>query len=663
MMVIGAVERRYLECYHSVSTGRRILSILILVSVANAIIGTTLSLLFLFTWWAFGYWYGFGYKKHILLWSFVYSILTLVYIPDLFFDAGTLKLSAQEQANTLLVLAPFVPLPVLLSYIAIRQRQNRKLTTRETALGSTLLLTYCAVNVGLYFNIFSIGSLLVKDLLITHCCIVAIICWQLRSAILDVGREPQSTERYLSIVFSIATIVVGVGGIVTLCSTLGVNLGLDTESPQILMDLILTIGISGTGIFTFLLLAQDALMEWERGLIDETKRSKSLTHQLRKQEQVLLQSEKMRSLGGLLAGVAHELNNPLAIVVGTSQVLNLDDDMSLDNKEKAGRIETAALRCKAIIRSFLDVAKPEPLEYSNFDIGHCIGDAAELTTMVLKQDYISLKINVSPDLPPIFGSPDQVTQLVINLVLNAKDAILEDKSIEKGNGEVWINCLVDHDSELIQLEVHDNGPGLPESMRKEAFEAFFTTKEPGKGTGLGLSIAGNIVHSHQGTIQFIEPDHKGACVQIKLPYSHMPMNEQRSIVDDFARRERHSILIVDDDPDALETLSDILVLMGQKVFTALSVFEGTKIFQQETVDFIITDIRMPEIDGKKFYKQIQKHRPEFIRKTAFVTGSSIDEDTKEFLRQSGRPVIEKPFAARDVGKVLDKLISDVHKVN
>ncbi len=634
-----------------------------MVSIANAIIGTTLSLLFFCTWWALGYWYGFGYKKHILLWSFVYSVLTLVYIPDLFFDAGTLKLSAQEQADTLLFLAPFVPLPQVLTYIAIRQRQNRKLTKREVACGGTLLSTYFAVTLGFYFDIFSIGSFVVKDLLVTHCCIVAIICWQLRRAILDVGRETQSTESYLSVVYSIATVVTGVGGIVALFAAMGINLSWGAESSQILMDVVQTIGISGTGIFTLLLLAQDALEEWERGLIDETKRRKSLTDQLRKQEQVLLQSEKMRSLGGLLAGVAHELNNPLAIVVGTSQVLNLDDEMSPDNKEKAGRIETAALRCKAIIRSFLDVAKPEPLEYSNFDIGDCIGDAVELTTMVLKQDYIGLKISVSPDLPPIFGSPDQMTQLIINLVLNAKDAILEDKSIEKGNGEVWINCLVDDESELIQLEVHDNGPGLPESMRTEVFEAFFTTKEAGKGTGLGLSIAGNIVHSHQGTIQFIEPDHKGACVQIRLPYSHMPMDEQLSIVDDFARRERHTILIVDDDPDALETLSDILVLMGQTVFTALSVFEGTKIFQQETIDFIITDIRMPAIDGKKFYKQIQKHRPEFIRKTAFVTGSSIDEDTKEFLKQTGRSVIEKPFSARDVGKVLDKFISGTHKVN
>ncbi len=626
---------------------------LVILMIVGLVVGTVISSVLFIGWNTF------SRNSHTLSWAWAHLIYTLIYVTVIV-DAA---FGGHFFLEVLLFNALIGPLPLLFFHIAVRQRQKKAVPQRERSIWFILITINAAIYIAMYFGVTRFDTPLITGYQLVQHGTATVSLWLVRTAVADRHDKERLAEKTFEVLITASLAIIGLEFFIGFMSVFGFTFGITQAAFHTVLTFVGIALFILLGLFVIALLASDNLAARKAKIIQEVDKNSLLTDQLRKQEQVLLQSEKMRSLGGLLAGVAHELNNPLAIVVGTSQVLNLDDEMSPDNKEKAGRIETAALRCKAIIRSFLDVAKPEPLEYSNFDIGDCIGDAVELTTMVLKQDYIGLKISVSPDLPPIFGSPDQMTQLIINLVLNAKDAILEDKSIEKGNGEVWINCLVDDESELIQLEVHDNGPGLPESMRTEVFEAFFTTKEAGKGTGLGLSIAGNIVHSHQGTIQFIEPDHKGACVQIRLPYSHMPMDEQLSIVDDFARRERHTILIVDDDPDALETLSDILVLMGQTVFTALSVFEGTKIFQQETIDFIITDIRMPAIDGKKFYKQIQKHRPEFIRKTAFVTGSSIDEDTKEFLKQTGRSVIEKPFSARDVGKVLDKLISGTHKVN
>lgn len=380
---------------------------------------------------------------------------------------------------------------------------------------------------------------------------------------------------------------------------------------------------------------------------------KELQSELATQREALFQSEKLNSLGTLLTGVAHELNNPLTVVVANSHVLALKNESDTVKTEIQSIID-AADRCAKIVRSFLDMARKNPGEKVNFDVAECVEEALDLAQFGLQEGKIKLEVNMANDLPAINGDPDQFAQVILNLIINAKQAVLQRERPRK----IVVNMYLDQSGKHIELHVIDNGAGVPKSIQNSIFDPFFTTKKVGEGTGMGLSLVRNIVKSHGGNIELLNDDQQGGHFRILVPHvGHaMVSNADISAVSPEGRKQH--ILIVDDEPAVLSALESILVLHGHKVFAVGSGEEALNALGNCRFDGVLTDVRMPEMDGEQLFAEIQKNHPDMVERVAFITGNDLSEQTKAFLDVCNRPYLGKPFAPDEI----TQLLQDMHVI-
>src|SRR3989339_512655 len=218
-------------------------------------------------------------------------------------------------------------------------------------------------------------------------------------------------------------------------------------------------------------------------------------NELKTAQNVAMQSEKMAAIGQLAGGVAHEINNPIAVILGFSQVLTKRLLESDANCMPLRSIEREALRCKKLVNDLLTFSRTSKSSMEPIDLNVAIDGALSLVETKAKMRNIGLIRNFDDKLPNITANSNQIQQVIINLCNNAIDAILESAS----DGQITITTKC-HDG-FIEISVSDTGSGIPEEVRKHLFEPFFTTKEVGKGTGLGLSLVYEIVQKHKGTIE------------------------------------------------------------------------------------------------------------------------------------------------------------------
>ncbi len=377
---------------------------------------------------------------------------------------------------------------------------------------------------------------------------------------------------------------------------------------------------------------------------------KELQSELATQREALFQSEKLNALGTLLAGVAHELNNPLTVVVANAHVLSLTgEDEGV--KSRIHKITAAADRCAKIVRSFLDMARKSPGEKVEFDPVACVEQALELSLYGLKDNKITVKADIVPQLPAIKGDPDQFAQVILNLVINAKQALQNQDSPRK----IDVAMHLDDSGQAIELHVSDNGTGIPADIRDSIFDPFFTTKKVGEGTGMGLSLVRGIVQSHGGEISLADQTGPGSHFKVKIPhmgYDHLigvnPPNDGK-----IARVM--NILVVDDEPDVLSALEDILVLQGHVVRAVGSGVDALQALGADKFDGILSDIKMPDMDGEKLFGKIQQYHPSMASRIAFITGTDLSEKTKLFLDTCDCPYIGKPFIPSEIHNLIQAL--------
>ncbi len=377
---------------------------------------------------------------------------------------------------------------------------------------------------------------------------------------------------------------------------------------------------------------------------------KDLQSELQTQREALFQSEKLNALGTLLAGVAHELNNPLTVVVANAHVLALT---SQDQKvqKRLEKITDAADRCSKIIRSFLDMARKSPGETVEFDLVGCVQKALDLSMFGLQEHRVLVKADIADSLPAVKGDPDQFAQVLLNLIINAKHALAK---IEGARIIEVVLCMND-DGSALELHVRDNGPGIPEDIRDRIFEPFFTTKNVGEGTGMGLSLVHGIVQSHGGIIELVSESEGGAHFKITLPHTGEIIDGMGpSAHEDLSGSQRH-ILIVDDEQDVLNALADILKLQGHRVHAASSGKDALAAMEEQAFDGILSDFRMPDMDGRELFMAIEQRFPEMTRHVAFITGDDLSEQARSFLETCERPYLGKPFLPKDVAQLIESL--------
>jgi len=363
--------------------------------------------------------------------------------------------------------------------------------------------------------------------------------------------------------------------------------------------------------------------------------ARDITERKRLQEQVI-QAEKLATLGQLIAGIAHELNNPLAAMVGHAQMLRLGQQ---DPKvaARADRIVDAAQRATRIVRNFLTAARRHHPERTAVSINDIVTKTLELLAYQLRVNNIEVESALAPDLPQIGGDPHQLQQVVLNLVNNAIQAMAP-----SGQGRLRIASSLSPDRSMIRLAVTDNGPGIPPEHLPRVLEPFFTTKPQGEGTGLGLAIAQGIVTDHGGIIAVESTPAQGATFSVTLPVTAPPVAKPAAPpAKTFPKDLR--VLVVDDEAGLREMMAEALAGQGARVETAPGGRQALEILARVPVDVLVLDVRMPEVSGTDLWTRISRANPALARRTVFCTGDVIGPETHDLIAGTGCPSVSKPF--------------------
>ncbi|MEP1208154.1 MAG: ATP-binding protein [Rhizobiaceae bacterium] len=379
----------------------------------------------------------------------------------------------------------------------------------------------------------------------------------------------------------------------------------------------------------------------------------AIQDELTSQRELLFQNEKMSALGELLAGVAHELNNPLSIVVGHSLMLReeIEDEDTLRRIEK---ISNAAERCAKIVKTFLAMARQQPTKMEPVDLRSVITTSVDVAGYGTSQEGLEVVSKVPESLPEILADADQITQVIINLVINAQHAI-SDSGI--GN-RIEVIAKKGRRQGSVKIIVKDNGPGVPKNIGGRIFEPFFTTKEVGDGTGIGLAFCHRIIHSHGGKI-WLDTSHKqGSKFCVTLPVAEK--NDSGDEADPANRSSTTSkrILVVDDEVDVGEFVAEVLIKEGFQVDLAQSGKYALECLQTRSYDAVLSDLNMPDVDGRGLYEALARDYTDLAAKTAFITGDTMGEASQKLLQESQRPFVEKPVSPNELRKLVYSLLSD-----
>jgi two-component system NtrC family sensor kinase len=378
--------------------------------------------------------------------------------------------------------------------------------------------------------------------------------------------------------------------------------------------------------------------------VRDLTQQKEAEREIARQRDRLYQSEKMSALGSLLAGVAHELNNPLSIVVG--QALMLEEDGSGELAQRAARIRAAAERCGRIVKSFLAMARQRGPEKQPVDLNRAVRAALELVAYGIRSAGIEVTADLAGDLPAFSADPDQLGQLIANLIVNAQQAL---KDVPQPR---QLRIQTRYKRAQIRLVISDNGPGIPAELRPRVFEPFFTTKPVGSGTGIGLSICHAIVSAHGGSIEIGETPGGGATFLIRLPDTPAEEPDMSAPVERVPEIARRRALVIDDELDIAEMIAEMLTRQGFVAEVATSGEDALAELRRHSYDLVLSDVRMPDLDGPALLRRLQKDWPVLVERLIFVTGDTLGLGVGSVLDQLGRPVVEKPITLDELRRVV-----------
>jgi PAS domain S-box-containing protein len=375
--------------------------------------------------------------------------------------------------------------------------------------------------------------------------------------------------------------------------------------------------------------------------------------ELRTAQMQLAQAEKLSTIGEVISGVAHELNNPLSGVLGYSQLLMARHSQSPFVRELE-KINDSALRCQKIVRNLLSFARASKPERKRLGINGIIEKALDIKRYNLHVNNVEVVKELDPELPCTMLDFHQIQQIFLNLVNNAQHAMAATR--ERPSRLTIRTSFADG---KVRAELSDNGEGMSKETLGRIFDPFFTTKEQGEGTGLGLSISYGIIKEHHGSISAHSRKGEGSTFVVEIPVLQAEEEqdgdagyEAGSVITE-PRIGRH-ILVVDDETMIQDLLMDTLEDLGHKVDTAANGDEACRKISAAGYDLVITDVRMPRMDGMSLYRNILSMRPELKGKIIFITGDLIDTDTTRFLAETEARTIPKPLDIRRIARAVQQ---------
>jgi signal transduction histidine kinase len=385
--------------------------------------------------------------------------------------------------------------------------------------------------------------------------------------------------------------------------------------------------------------------------IQRELREASLRATAKAQREQLQQSEKLAALGTLLAGIAHELNNPLSVIMHQSTLLQAE--LKGDpREERAGSVLRAVNTCSRIVKNFLALARHEPPRRVPVSLNDVVFAVIDLMAYGLKNDGIRVELDLTEPMPEVAGDPQQLERVVLNLVSNAQYAL----RTHPGPRTLILRSRVDAAGERATLSVTDSGDGIPPDIRSRIFDPFFTTKPPGHGTGLGLSLCHGIISAHNGTIVVNSENGAGTSFVITLPVA--ATTTARAEVEKPAASSVAPvrILVVDDDPDVAMAFSEVLSAQGHLVDIASSSRAALKQIAAGSYKVVVTDMRMPDIDGPMLYREVTARCPALKGSFLFVTGDTFSRETDRFIKETGVVALMKPCTFEEVANAVQEVL-------
>jgi CheY-like chemotaxis protein len=321
--------------------------------------------------------------------------------------------------------------------------------------------------------------------------------------------------------------------------------------------------------------------------------------------------------------------------------------------ERVAKIYEPAQRCVRIVKSFFTLARQHPPERHRVQLNDLIKEAMDLLAYSLRVDGVEQRVDLAEELPEIWADSHQLHQVVVNLVSNAQQVL----RTVTGPRRLTVSTSYDPGQSRVLLAVADTGPGIPPELKERIFEPFFTTRLPGQGTGLGLSLCQGIVEGHGGAIRVESTPGQGALFLVELPLSTAPASVPPGRIPEMlTSTPGQAILIVDDEPGVAEVLAELLMIDGHQVDTVTNGAAALRRVAERPYDLILSDLRMPELDGPGLYRELERRQPALSQRMVFLTGDAMTPETQEFLAGTAVSTIRKPFSLDEVRRVVQHML-------
>jgi nitrogen-specific signal transduction histidine kinase/CheY-like chemotaxis protein len=373
----------------------------------------------------------------------------------------------------------------------------------------------------------------------------------------------------------------------------------------------------------------------------------------------MVQTEKLATLGQRVSGIVHELSNPLTTILGYAQRLQRHEACreGFAGRELSGLLAEAE-RATGILRQMLQLSGDTRGAREPVSLNDLVDRTAGLMRATLSGSPIRLMVEKGASTPRVEGDFGQLQQVLLNLLQNAQQAITQ-----SGQGGLVGVRTGGTSAGRARLEVWDDGPGVPGAIQARIFDPFFTTKPPGVGTGLGLAIVLGFVQQHGGTVNLISPPKGGTRFVVELPpasedpvavHTVMRLAAHPDAPKNISRPGHHAprVLVVEDEPTVGGLIADVLRDEGMSVDVLRDGESALDRAEHEEYDLVICDLRMPGMDGQKFFQSLGNRRNPLQGHVLFVTGDVVAPRTQEFLERHHLPYVAKPFRVEELSRAV-----------
>jgi two-component system NtrC family sensor kinase len=354
----------------------------------------------------------------------------------------------------------------------------------------------------------------------------------------------------------------------------------------------------------------------------------------------LLEAERLAGIGSILSAAAHELSNPLEVISGNVAVLR----EAAEGEPAAAQVASiaeAGERCAHIVDSLLELARRHPPGRQLVNLNEVVQGALPLLSYQFRVHEVEVALDLSPDLPRLWADPHQLRQVVVSLSANADQAMRHTPRPRRLR--VATRRLAPRS---VLLEVADSGPGLPPDQQDRIFQPAGAARPVGEGTGLGLPVCRRIVEWHGGALLAESAPGQGAVFRIELPVGTMPIESAGAAV------PGKRILVVVDEAQVATVLTEILALEGHHVDVAPHSIAALTKLREHPYDVVVSDVRMPELDGPGLYRELVRRDPKQAPRFIFITGDVLDANIAAFVKERGALCLRKPFLPDEVRRII-----------